>query len=168
MSLAPERDPSPVYDSLEERPPFDKLLSIFSYPIAFFVPLLWGVVILQAIVPAPRIGVDTLWEPGLRLLVGFVATLPAIVDLMFFCRRCRKRGMGPRFPAAQNLAAAVTGAALATLVAWALGATLTLGLGALAFVVTTLWIVATGIVAAYFAGLVWHLRERRREEYAAR
>ena len=158
MSLAPERDTPPPENPSEGASPRDRLLVIFSYPIAFFVPLLWGVVILQAFVPAPRIGIDTLWEGELRLLVGFVATLPAIIDLMFFCRRCRAQGIGPRFPLAQNFAAAIVGALLAVFVAWSLGATLTLALGALAFVVTVAWIVVTGIVAAYFSGVVWHLR----------
>jgi hypothetical protein len=151
----------------DARPAYDRLLGFFSYPLTFFVTGLLAVVVLQASLPTPRIGVDTLWQSELRLLIAMIAVIPAIVDMAVFNRRCCKLQLGPRFPAGQIFAAALVGAALAGLIAWSLGATLTLGLGLLAYVMTVVWIWVTGVVAAYFAGAVWHFRMERRRAFAA-
>jgi hypothetical protein len=150
------------------RPPFDRLLGFFSYPLPFFVTGVLAFHLVQVFLPTIRIGVDTVWQPELRLLFGLVAILPAIVDMTIFDRRCRKMRLGPRFPAGQVFAAAVIGAALAALIAWSLGAQLSLGLGIVAFFSTVIWIWVTGVVAAYFAGAIWHYRLYRRSESAVR
>lgn len=150
----------------DELPPHDRLLGFFGYPLTYFVPFLIGGVLLQCLLPPPRIGVEVLWEWQPRLIVGLAAILIPIIDMAFFTRRCVKLEMGPRFPPKQVLVAAITGAAVGGLVAWYLNLTLTWSVGIPVFLIIVTWIWSTGVVAAYFAGAVWYTRMRRRREYA--
>jgi hypothetical protein len=132
----------------------EHLLRLVSYPIVLMIPALLMVIAVQAFLPPPRIGVDTLWDAPLRVLVGLVAIAPISIIGIQQTRNQLKLGLVPHLDPVSMLASAVFGSVLALVVAFSLGAALTFSLATLAWFATVVWIVVTAITAAYVGNLI--------------
>jgi hypothetical protein len=148
-------------------PRFDRVLGFFSYPCLYMVVGLVSVVVMQAFIPAPRIGVYVLWESSIRLIVGLVAITPVLLETAFHTRRCCRSNRGPTVAARPLLLSAIVGAILALVVSNSLGGTLTPFFAIVAVLGTVAWIFATGIVSVYLASEVWRFRLARRGSHPA-
>jgi hypothetical protein len=134
----------------------EKFLQVVSYPIVTYVPMTFLMVAVQALIPAPRIGIDALWEWQLRIVVGLIAVIPSYIGIGIQTRNREKVNLSPRMSMRVVTEFAVIGSAFAVLAAWALGATLTWTLGAAAFVAAVVWMWVTGVVAGYISGNARH------------
>jgi hypothetical protein len=134
----------------------EKFLQVVSYPIVTYIPMVLAMIAVQAMLPAPRIGIDALWEWQLRVVVGLVAVIPSIIGIAIQTRNREKADLSPRMSMRVVTEFAVLGSALAVFAAWSLGATLTVALGSAAFVAAVVWMWVTGVVAGYIAGNARH------------
>lgn len=139
----------------------DRFLRFVGHPIVTFIPLIAVVLVYQAVLPSPRLGIDSLWSAGLRTLVGVIAVIPVLIALAFHTLREHLAGEAPSMPMGSVFRQALIGAALALVLAWQLQAALTPFLAASAFVVTVVWIWVTGVVAGYMSARALEILDRR-------
>jgi hypothetical protein len=147
--------------------PYERFLRTLSYPIVTMLPALLIVIVAQAFLPPPRIGVDTVPDGTLRIILGLVAIAPVTaLGITLSWRRYKKRRM-PRPDLGRMMLAAGFGSVLATVVAASMGAALTPTVAVTVLVAVAGWIAATALFAAYIGSLArFHLcaiRRRRAE-----
>jgi hypothetical protein len=129
----------------------EKVLRFFSRPFFIYVALMALLMVVQFFVPAPRFGVETVWDADLRTVIGLFAIAPSIIIGTVRTRQQLKGLIGPSLFAKEIALSAVFGALLAGIVAWSLGAPLTPVFSGVAFILTLLWISVTGIVSVFFS-----------------
>ena len=147
--LIPVLQLTEVPESVLPLTPRERRVSYLTHPFLLYAPAVIAFLIFQVFLPSPRLGVNTLWEGSLRLIVGCVAITPSFILGVPTVIRGLRNEEAPNLYAGRMALAAVAGASIALLAAWALGAALTLELAALAWVGTILWIGVTGIVAVF-------------------
>jgi hypothetical protein len=146
---------------------YERFLRILSYPVMTMLPALLIVIVAQAFLPPPRIGVDTVPDGTLRVILGLVAIAPVtVLAITLSWRRFKKRRM-PRPDLGRVILAAMFGSVLAAVVAASMGAALTPMVAVTVLIAVAAWIAATGLFAAYIGSLArFHLcaiRRRRAE-----
>lgn len=132
----------------------EDFMRMASSPFLVYAPLMVLMVTVQYFIPAPRIGVESLWDADLRTVIGIVAIAPSLVMGGVRTRYEFKHHLAPTIYAKEAAFSAVFGALLAGLVAWSLGAPLTPIFSTVAFLLTFLWITVTGIVAIFISGTI--------------
>lgn len=144
----------------------ENFMRLMSAPFLIYAPLMIIMMIAQFFVPSPRIGIETIWEPSLRTIIGCVAIAPSFIVGIVRTRQEFKHRLSPTLYVKEAAFSAVFGALLAGLVAWALGATLTIPFAVMAFLLTLLWIGVTAIVAVFISGNIRLSLLRRRLDRA--
>jgi hypothetical protein len=132
----------------------EDVMRLFSAPFLVYAPMMIAMMVAQYFVPAPRIGVETLWDSGLRTIIGLVAIAPSMIVGIVRTRQEYKHKYAPTLYVKEIAFSAVFGALLAGLVAWSLGAPMTPVFATIAFFLTLMWIGVTGIVAVFISGSI--------------
>jgi hypothetical protein len=161
MSRGHEISTEEMPDTLGER-----LLRVASYPSLWFLGFLMMFLAMPIALPTVRIGVETLWDPALRMVVAVVAVLPAALTSIEIAIRRLKQRRAPRLSVRRITAAGVIGGILAFIAAYSFGAPMTPALGAAAFAAVLYWIWSTCIVSVYIGANARHTLNRRRAERA--
>lgn len=129
--------------------PFERAVSYLTHPFLLYAPAVIAVLVIQAYLPPPRLGVDALWEGSLRFVVGCVALAPSFFLGVPTVIRALRGQEEPQLYATRMAVSAASGATIALVAAWALGASLTASMALLAWLVTVIWIGVTGVVAVF-------------------